>query len=303
LKGFSVIEPVQLKVFLTVASTSSFALAAKELHISASSISKIVAALEASVEQQLFVRTTRRVALTPQGQEFIPLARRSIESLRDAENFFHAQDSAVKSAGVIRITCPYSIGSRKIADVSVKFGDLYPDIELEFILTDERLNIIDSDMDMAIRVLRSPEPSYISRKLFHNDIVIGASEAYLLRYGSPRSVADLDQHRLLYIEPHGALTFRDANLRLKDLGKAINKRGTSNGDFLVEFAASGGGIVFRPAWGIEREIEQGRLVKVDIGDTLISDSGVYAVYPERDYIPKRVKLWIDFLVSECPLKK
>lgn len=290
------LDPAELNAFITVAKCLNFTTAAKELSLSPPSVSKIIAALEDRLRKKLFLRTTRQVRITADGEELLPIAVKALESLRDAEELFHTSSQDSKVSGTIRVTCAHTLASRLLASVVTGFNQKYPDIHIDFILSDAQLNLVDQGIDMAIRVMAPVDSSYIARRLSDMKMVLAASPSYLKSAPRLKTIHDLMNHRLLYIPPHANLCFAKTGRRLGEMGMIPGKT-TASGDFLVELAVHGGGVVVRPDWGVRREIKSGELVPITLNDELVSESGIYAVYPVNRYMAKRLRLWIEYLTS------
>ncbi|MGE0173991.1 MAG: LysR substrate-binding domain-containing protein [Oligoflexales bacterium] len=290
------IDPAELKAFVTLAKTRSYTAAAKELRLSSSSVSKIIVTLEKRLRKKLFLRTTRHVHITVDGEELLPLAKKALESLRETEEFFSVRSRDTVISGTIRITCSHTFALRQLAPILMEFHIKYPDVQVDLVLVDTWVNLIDSGIDMAIRIMNLEDSSYIARKLCDNQIIMAAAPAYLKNKGVPRKKGDLKKHNLLYIATHADLKFDRSQTRLGDLQKSSWSEVT-NGDFLVELAKSGAGIVIRPHWGIAQEIDEGSLQPIQLNERLVTDSAVYAVYPVNQYMPGRLKVWVQHLVD------
>ena len=289
------LEPFELNVFLSVAKELNFAATAKSLKLSPSQVSKAVASLERKVERQLFVRTTRHVRLTNDGELLIPVARKAFEAMRDAGDFFASSTNDLELAGRLKISCPHTLGIRKIAALAAGFHALHPKVTFEFVLSDSYLDLIEDNIDAAIRIVAPRDSTLIARKLSENPIVFCASPSYLAKHSTPKTTEDLVKHQLFFIPQHGATVFKKSG---KTLNSVINPGwvAANQGDFLVELALQGAGILVRSAWSVEREIASGDLVSFKLNDTLTTDTAIYAMYAATRYVPPRLRFWIDYLV-------
>lgn len=290
------LDAIDLTVFLSASRHLNFAGAAKELRVAPSQISKQIAKLEEKLGKPLFLRTTRLVRLTREGEMFVPLARRALDAISDATELFADEGIDVALSGTIRITCPHTLGVRKIAGLAVDFCRLHPGVTLEFILSDGYLDLIDARIDLAVRIMGLSDSSLIARRLMPNDVMFCASPGYLASHGSPSLPDDLKRHDVYYIPQHGELKFRDAGIKLSKVARPPRIH-APNGDFLVEIARQGGGILVRSVWSVERELVEGSLVAIDLGDVLLSETAIYAVYPAQKALPRRTRLWIDYLAA------
>lgn len=298
------LDQFELRVFISAAKHLSFLKAAKELRTSPSHISKTISELERKVRKKLFQRTTRVVRLSRDGEELLPAAHRAWEALRDTEEFFLTKRDDSHVSGTIRTTCSNTLGIRRLAPIAAKFHELYPDIYMEFFLSDAYTDIIGEGLDVAIRIVKPSDSSLIARKLAENRIIFCASPRYIRAHPPIKTVNDLVRHPIFYIPQHSSLKFRDAGISLADLTlkKGLSWTTAQNGDFLVELAQQGeNGILVRSDWGAEREIKAGTLIPLQLNDELVSETAIYAVYAANKFMPKRLRAWLDFLAVEFAL--
>jgi DNA-binding transcriptional LysR family regulator len=290
------LDPLELRIFLSVTKELNFAAAAKSLKLAPSQVSKAIASLERKIERQLFVRTTRQVRLTNDGELLIPAARKAFDAVRDASEFFNSNSDDLEVAGRLKISCPHTLGVRKIAGLAADFHALHPNVSFEFVLSDSYLDLIEDNIDTAIRIVAPRDSTLVARKLAENPIVFCASPNYLAIHTAPKTIDELQEHQLLYIPQHGTASFKKSGKTLNEVTKprwAV----ANQGDFLVELALKGAGILVRSSWGVEREIASGELVPFKLNDTLVLDTAIYAMYAATRYVPPRLRLWIDHLVT------
>lgn len=298
------IDQFELKAFIATARHLSFLHAAKELRVSPSQISKTIAELERKVRKKLFQRTTRVVRLSRDGEELLPAAQRALEALHDAEEFFQSKRDDFQISGTIRTTCSNALGIRRLAPIAAMFHHAYPEIKMEFLLSDSYTDIIGEGIDVAIRIMKPEDSSLIARRIADNKIIFCASPKYLRSNGPIKTVKDLERHPIFYIPQHGPLVFRKAGRSLAEIAlqKGLSWTTAQSGDFLVELAQQDdSGVLVRSEWGAEREIAVGTLVPLSINDELISETAIYAVYAANKYMPKRLRIWLDFLVEKFRL--
>ena len=289
------LESSELLLFLTAARHLNFASAAKELRLSPSQVSKEIARTEDKLGKPLFLRTTRKVRLTSEGEMLVPLARRALDAMVEAAELFTEPGNEVALSGTIRITCSHALAVRKVAGMAAEFHKIHPRVAFDFVLSDGYQDLIDERIDVAVRIMALSDSSLIARRLASNDVIFCASPDYLASREPPRSVADLGTHEVFFIPQHGDLRFRRAKLKL---AKAVKPSWihAPNGDFLIEVARKGGGILVRSAWSVERELIDGHLVALQLDDALISETAVYAVYPAKKSLPRRVRRWTEHMV-------
>jgi DNA-binding transcriptional LysR family regulator len=185
----------KLRVFHAAAKAGSFTHAAEALRLSQSAISRQVSALEHDVGVPLFHRHARGLVLTEQGDL---LYRTAHEVLMKLENVkARLSETTDKPSGLLRVTTTVGLGTGWLTERVREFLDLYPEINLQLILTNEELDLAMREADCAIRLRQPQQPDLIQRRLFTVHLHVFAAPSYLERYGKPTSVADLDDHRIV----------------------------------------------------------------------------------------------------------
>jgi LysR family transcriptional regulator for bpeEF and oprC len=190
-----------MKVFTRVAERGSFAQAADELDISRAAASAHVAALEKHLGVRLLNRTTRRVAMTTEGAEFLRRSRRILDEIQDAEETLRGARS--RPQGRLRVDVPVVFGRYLLLPALPEFTRRYPDIELDIRLNDRVVDLVAERVDIALRVSSVQQPGLVTRRVGQINIVTCASPAYLADHGEPETPEDLRQHRLLGLTSAG----------------------------------------------------------------------------------------------------
>ncbi len=185
----------KLRVFHAAAQAGSFTHAAETLHLSQSAISRQVSALEHDVGVPLFHRHARGLVLTEQGEMLFRTAHdvlMKLESIRS--RLLETKDHPT---GVLRVTTTVGLGTGWLTDRTKEFLDLYPEINLQLVFTNEELDLTMRQADCAVRLRQPQQPDLIQRRLFTVHLHVFASKDYIERHGAPKSVADLDRHRII----------------------------------------------------------------------------------------------------------
>ncbi len=185
----------KLRVFHEVAEAGSFTHAGESLGLSQSAVSRQISGLEQNLKVPLFHRHARGLILTEQGEILYRTAHDVFSRLAATKT--RLMDSREKPTGPLKVTTTVGVGSIWLTPHLPEFLDLYPDITVELLLSDRDLDLGMREADIAIRLHRPTEPDIIQRKLFtvHNHAY--AAPEYLREFGMPKSVSDLDQHRIL----------------------------------------------------------------------------------------------------------
>src|SRR5271169_2727909 len=185
----------KLKVFHAAAEAGSFTHAGERLGLSQSAVSRQVSALEGELSVSLFHRHARGLILTEQGELLYRTAHEVFMKLEAART--KLTDSRERPNGELRVTTTPGIGVHWLTPRLAEFLDLYPDIRMTLITTEEELDLAMREADVAIRLRQPTQPDLIQRKLFSVHFHAYASPAYLERFGQPKSIEDLDAHRIV----------------------------------------------------------------------------------------------------------
>ena len=185
----------KLRVFHAAAEAGSFTHAAEVLRLSQSAISRQVSALEHDVGVPLFNRHARGLVLTEQGELLYRTAHDVLMQLENVKN--QLAETTDTPSGILRVTTTVGLGTGWLTERSKEFLDLYPDINLQLVLANEELDLTMRQADCAVRLRQPQQPDLIQRRLFTVHLHVFAAQSYLDRYGVPKSVADLDKHRIV----------------------------------------------------------------------------------------------------------
>ena len=187
----------KLKVFHAAAEAGSFTHAGEQLGLSQSAVSRQVSALEQELTVSLFHRHARGLILTEQGELLYRTAHDVFMKLEAARA--KLTDSRERPNGDLRVTTTPGIGIHWLTPRLGEFIELYPDIRLTLLTTEEELDLAMREADVAIRLRQPTQPDLIQRKLFAVHFHVYASPEYLKRFGTPRTFDDLDNHRVLVL--------------------------------------------------------------------------------------------------------
>ncbi|MDB5602843.1 MAG: Transcriptional regulator, LysR family [Xanthobacteraceae bacterium] len=287
----------KLKVFHAAAEAGSFTHAGEQLGLSQSAVSRQVSALEQELAVSLFHRHARGLILTEQGEMLYRTAHEVFMKLEAARA--KLTDSRERPHGELKVSTTQGIGVHWLTPRLGEFLDLFPDIRVTLITTDEELDLAMREADVAIRLRQPTQPDLIQRKLFSVHFHVYASPEYLKRFGTPRELADLDQHRIVVLG--GNVPNYLANRRwLIDAGREGKGPRTplltiNNVLGVLRACQRGLGVALLPDYLVE---ENGGLVQLfGEADALALDA--YFVYPEELKTVARVQVFRDFLVSKA----
>lgn len=249
-----------LQLFCRVARTESFTAAGKEVGLSQPSVSRIISALERDLAAALFVRSTHAVKLTEVGLEYLHRIEPLLTMLEEANHMVRG-DGTLK--GRLRVGCATSFAVREVIPRMADFAEAHPGLKIDFVLSDSMQDLIDQAIDVAIRFGELSDSTLIARKLGDTRRMAVASPAYLEREGTPRTPADLANHKVI-VGPSGRGT---TGWTFTRNGKTTSVRVESQITVTVNEAATaaavlGLGVVTTSYWGCRDEIESGKLVEL-----------------------------------------
>jgi len=286
----------KLKVFHAAAEAGSFTHAGEALSLSQSAVSRQVSALESELGVSLFHLQARGLILTEQGDLLFRTAHDVFMKLESARA--KLTDSKERPNGDLKVTTTAGIGVNWLTPRLGEFLDLYPDIRITLIVTDEELDLSMREADVAIRLRQPQQPDLIQRKLFSVRFHAYASPDYLKRKGTPRSVDDIDNHPIIM------------------LGGSVPQH-LQNRNWLIQVGRDGKQprvpvLVINNVLGVQRACEEGFGIAM-LPDYLIEDSGLVQLFDESDAIQldafflypeelksvARVQVFRDFLVAKA----
>jgi DNA-binding transcriptional LysR family regulator len=288
----------KLKVFHAAAQAGSFTHAGEQLGLSQSAVSRQVSALEQELGVSLFHRHARGLILTEQGELLHHTAHdvfMKLEAVRAK-----LTDSRERPNGDLRVTTTPGIGVHWLTPRLGEFVELYPDINLTLITTDEELDLAMREADVAIRLRQPTQPDLIQRKLFSVRFHGYASPEYIKRFGTPRALDDLDNHRVLLLGGSTVPNYLENRRWLIEVAR--NGKGPRTPTLTINTVLGvlracqrGIGVALLPDYLVE---ENGGLVQLfGESDTIALDA--YFVYPEELKSVARVQVFRDFLVAKA----
>jgi DNA-binding transcriptional LysR family regulator len=286
----------KLRIFHAVAEAGSFTHAGHELNLSQSAVSRQISALEEDLKVPLFHRHARGLILTEQGEVLHRTAHEVFSKLEAAKT--RLMDSKEKPSGELKITTTVGLGSVWLTPRIKEFMELYPDIQVTLLFEDAELDLSMRQADVAIRLRRPTQPDLIQRKLFTVHHHVYASPEYVKRHGIPKSVDDLDNHKILIFGPvEGYLTnlnWLETVGRPEGSPRAVALR-VNNAYGLRRAVQSGAGIATLADYIVAAETA---IVQIDL-PIEAPDFETYFVYPEELKDTRRVTAFRDFIVAKA----
>lgn len=286
----------EMALFVQVAETGSVSRAAEALGLSNAAASRHLSALEERLGARLVERNTRRLFLTEPGQEFLRRSKAILAELAEAESAVNA--TTMNPTGTLRITASLSFSMHHIAPLLPEYTRRYPDVTVHVETANRYLDLIDNNIDIAIRTREfEPDSNITIRRLAETRRILAASPGYLSRAGTPRRLEDLQRHRMLIYtyanNPHELRFRRDGGVTPVTISGLLE---SNDGQVLRAAALDGLGILIQPTYIIYDDIVAGRLVPV-LDDWDLPRLTVNLAYPSRKHLSAKVRTFIDFIAA------
>jgi DNA-binding transcriptional LysR family regulator len=284
-----------LLLFSRVARTGSFSIAGRELGISQQTASRIVAALEKQVGAALLTRTTRAVTLTEAGADYLARVEVILAALDEAD---HAARGTGELRGVLRIATSTSFAVRSVLPRMARFTDMHPSLRVEFILNDEKQDLVGDAVDVALRIGSLADSSAVARKIGVVHRVLAASPDYLAKAGTPLTPSDLTDFSII-VGPAGrgmeGWVFKKNG---KSTSVRIDGRFILNGaEGATAAAVAGLGIISSGVLSMLKELESGLLVRV-LPAWEMGSADMHVILPAGRAAKPSARAFADFISAE-----
>lgn len=285
--------PEDLRVFLTVVRKGGFAAAAEELGLSPAYVSKRIQILETTLGSRLLHRTSRRVALTEDGERVQRWAVRILDDVQQLQDELSEAHTAPR--GRLHMCSSFGFGRNHVAPAISLLAEQYPELEIRLDVFDRVVDIVHEGFDLEIHVGDDIAGQHIGRRLVTNNRVLCASPDYLKRRGVPESLQDLQQHDCLVLKERDN-AFGIWQLQGPEGEASVRVSGplsSNSGEIVLQWALDGRGVLLRSMWDVKPLLDQGRLVQV-LADYRQS-ADVWAVYPTRLANSGKLRVCVEFL--------
>ena len=288
----------EMLIFVHCVEDGSFSAAARALDMTPSAISKQIRRLEDRLGARLFNRTTRRISLTEVGRDYYDRCSHIMREIEEAEEAVSSLQDKVR--GTLRVTGTAAFSRREVIPRLGRFLESNPELNMEFELTDRRVDLVDEGIDAAIMLQEQVEdPSLVARKIAVNRRIIVASPEYLRRHGEPRTPEELLQHNCLTL--YNVARFNDWEFEHEDGSpRVIHVNGnfhSNTASALFEAAVAGLGLARLSTWLVAPYIRSGELVQI-LPEYTQESSAYYVLFPQGRHLSRKVRAFVDFLVEE-----
>lgn len=289
-----------ISAFVAVADDGGFSAAVRRLGMPLATLSRKVSELEAHLGARLLVRSTRRVSLTEAGQQFLMTCHRVLAELAEAERLASGEYEAPR--GDLVVSAPVGLGTVYLAPIVIEFLAAYPDVNVDLRLADRIVNLLEDQVDVALRIAHLPDSSLIANRLGVIRQVVCASPGYLDAHGTPETIADLQQHACVtftaleaakewVFREHGGTTRIHVRSRLS----------VSSATAAVAAAEAGVGIARLLCYQATPALDAHTL-RLVLRQHEPDPLPVSLVYPSGRLVPKKLKAFMDFTVPRLRQK-
>ena len=251
----------EMTAFVRTVETGGFSAAARQLGLTPSALSKLVTRLEDRLGARLLQRTTRRLQMTAEGEAFYARALPILKAMDEAEA--EVTEAGTSPRGLLRLHCGSTFGTHQLAPAIPRFQARHPSVSLDLTISDERLDMMQEGVDLAIRIGPLEESTLVARRICNLERVICVAPSYLERHGRPRTPDDLQRHNCLWITSLPALRRwpfdTDEGIRVVHVdGNVV----TNNAETVLQLAVAGVGITRLSDVVVAEAIRAGALVPI-----------------------------------------
>lgn len=287
----------EIEAFVKTVESESFTVAASQLGVAKSAISRRISELETRLGVQLIIRSTRQLSLTDAGLALYQRATTLLDDWEEAEGL--VSDTQSQLAGKIRLAAPLSFGLQHLTDALMTFQTNHPDIVYDIDFSDRKVDLIAEGFDLALRIGVLEDSSLIARKLAPVKMLVVASPDYLDRHGPIETPDQLSTHSELKYSYRNAQdwSFTDDAGKIS-IAKMPARHLSTSGEFLARLAINGKGIAVLPSFIVHTAIKSKALTPI-LQDYELTELGLYAVYPPTRHMSARIRALIDFLRAYC----
>ncbi|MEI6737134.1 MAG: LysR family transcriptional regulator [Pseudomonadota bacterium] len=304
--------PGEMRAFVRAVELGGFSAAARHLGLTPSALSKLTTRLEDRLGVRLMNRTTRKLALTAEGEAYFTSAKRILTDIAEAES--EVTRFSAHPKGLLRVNVGTAFGLHQLAPSLPKFLDRFKEVELDITVTDRLVDLLEEGTDIAIRNSVLRDSSLVAKKICDLHRVICASPAYLKKHGTPKKAADLLHHNCISISGAPHLRQWPFDIGNPDRSKAnaieyIDVKGNvsaNNAEALLQLAATGVGIIRLTDVIVGDGIRAGWLLPILVDSHHVEPLPLSAVYPHGRHKSPRVAAFVNFLVetfSDAPWRR
>ncbi|MGF6113394.1 LysR substrate-binding domain-containing protein [Pseudomonas frederiksbergensis] len=289
-----------LRVLVEIARLGSFSEVAKQRDLDPSAVSRIVQSVERHLGVRLFQRSTRQVSLTEAGSTYLSRIAHLLEELDAASD--EVKSTEQKPSGILKVTASVAFGQACLVPLVPEFIEMYPDVQLELLLTDTNVDLIAERVDLALRVSPHMAQDMVRLKWFDAAYTVCAAPSYIRNHLPISTVEDLVSHRHVlfgYPQPQSLWVVKDEHgveQRISAKAAIVSSSGLAQRELTI----SGVGPALMPIWLAAPALQSGALIELlpHCSITPSNFSGTaWLLYPNRKFLPSKTRVLLDFLLN------
>lgn len=284
-----------LSIVMEVIKQGSFIKASQKLDIPSSTISRRVSEFESALGVRLLERNSRKLSLTDKGELLFKQCHSHMQQIKQSIEGISSNNS--KPVGVLKVTAPVTLGNELLNSWFCSFSMIYPEINLDIVLSNHYEDILDDSFDVAIRVGPLKNSEFIGQLLFTTELILCASSEYLAQ-------VNIDFDKVVDIGKHDFLSFQQSKLSLKLTNKVINndieiqlktRIASTSTAILRQAAIDGLGIACLPMISIKEQIQSGELVHIFKEFIGYPKKDIYVVYPSKKHLSEKMRVFLEYV--------
>lgn len=290
-----------METFVRVVREGSFAAASDQLGLSRAIVTKHVMQLEKQLGARLINRTTRRFSVTEIGQTYFDFCVRVLQDMAEQDALVNRLQEEPR--GELKVLAPKSFGSLYLGNIVSEFMERYPEIRVTLMLSDvsmHGLDLVEHGFDLAIRVQAPSDSSLVTRRIGALQWVLCASPAYLAAHGEPQTLDDLTRHKCLLHSKHGDGVWHFQTSQGQQPVKVAGAMSTNSVMVLHQVTRNNMGIALLPTYCVGPDLAKGDLLRI-CPSYGTETRMIYALYAPSRYTPRKVRVFLDFVVSRLRL--
>ncbi|MGP8305199.1 LysR substrate-binding domain-containing protein [Vibrio sp. YIC-376] len=291
----------EMKALIAVVDTGSVKGASELLSITPAAVSRTISRLEAKLETTLLSRTTRKLSVTSEGSVYLKKVRKILEEVEIAEEQLRIQK--VTPSGLLRINTATPFILHGLAPCISRYQALYPDVEIELTTNEENIDLVGKHTDIAIRIGQLRDSTLRAVFIGNSRIRIVASPEYLKMFGTPSSIEDLSNHRLLGFSRPEVLKNWPLIDENNKIFRATSNLRADNGEVIRHLALAGAGIACLSDFMTYRDRKSGSLVELFEESSLKIEQPIHAIYYKNSATSLRISSFIEFIKKNLKVDK
>jgi DNA-binding transcriptional LysR family regulator len=293
-----------MELFVSTVREGSFSAAGRRAGLSPASVSRYIGELETQLGVQLFNRSTRHLGLTEAGKIFFQRTEQVLQGIADAEAAALALQSAPR--GTLRIHSRTMFGIKVLSPLMPEFQKLYPELKVELRLSERRAQLREEEFDVDFQIAAPKDPGLMQRRLLRSERILVAAPDYVARMPKLRQPGDLTAHNCLtyWMGPDDVVWKFMRKGKLSEI-VVPSTFGSNNGIILCDLAVQGHGIALLDDYTVAGELKAGKLVRLMPGFQVTNssfDEGIYATFLESSYLPEKIRVFVDYMAEQVPLR-